>query len=391
MKRITIIHQHFKVPAEGGAVRSYHLAEALQRRGYDVQVVCANASPHHTNAPFPIHALKVKYDSQFGFWRRIWSFIRFAKAAKTWCEQRDTGLLYLISTPLTVPWVGYAIGKPYILEIGDLWPDVPIQMGYLQNPLLKRWLFKWERKLYESALGIVALSPAIESAIRAKSISTPVATFTNLADILFYRTEKAGGDGYSSSGFDNQNPFILLYAGAMGVANGLDRMLKLATQVQHLPVKFVFMGKGPKKESLEQLAGTLELHNVQFLPHGNKEEVREQLQRANAVLVAYANYPLLSTGSPNKFFDGLAAGKPLFLTVEGWMKEIIQSHACGHSFVPEDTSSFVSALSNYLYSPEAYHTACHNASLLAENYAREKVLEDQISEMLKWVAFLKGA
>lgn len=385
MKRITIIHQHFKVPEEGGAIRSYHLAMALMKSGWEVQVVCSSPSPYHKNCPFPVHPMGVGYQSSFGFWRRIFSFIRFAYAARNWCASRETGLLYLISTPLSVPWIGYSLKRDYLLEIGDLWPDVPVQMGYIRNSLFKKWLFGWEKKLYQKAKGIIALSPAIEEAIRGKGIGKNIATFTNLANIGFFEAGKAGGKILAPRNFDPQHPFVLLYAGALGPANGLDRILHLAARVKNLPIQFQIMGEGPQKQELEQLASRLELGNVVFLGHGNKEQARLALQSAHATLVAYADFPLLSTGSPNKFFDSLAAGKPLFLTIEGWMRKKVQEYQCGHSFRPEDTQAFVDTISLYLEEPEAYQHACSQASRLAEEYALEKVLKAQLATMDTWL------
>lgn len=385
MKRITLIHQHFRVPEEGGAIRSYHLANALMKSGWEVQVICSIPSPYHSNCPFPVHALGVNYQSQFGFWKRIQSFIRFAWAARKWCSSHETGLLYLISTPLSVPWIGYSLKRDYILEIGDLWPDVPVQMGFIRNALLKKWLYSWEKKLYQKAKGIVALSPAIEKAIRAKGIRKNIATFTNLANIDFFKAGKAGGERLHQVEFDHQNPFLLLYAGALGRANGLDRILHLAARVKTLPLRFQIMGEGPKKQELEQLAKKLELGNVVFIKHGNKEQTRLIMEKAHAVLVAYADFPLLSTGSPNKFFDGLATGKPLFLTVEGWMMEKVLEYQCGYSFRPEHTQSFVDAISNYLYNSEAFRQACLQASNLAREYEMEKVLSAQLSTMDAWM------
>jgi glycosyltransferase involved in cell wall biosynthesis len=259
-------------------------------------------------------------------------------------------------------------------------------MGYVKNSWLKRWLLAWEKKLYQKAKGIITLSPAIEKAIRAKGIRKNIATFTNLAHIAFFEAEKAGGKTSEPTGFDSKNPFVLLYAGALGHANGIDRILALASRVKHLPVRFQIMGEGPKKGALKQLAKKLALSNVEFLEHGNKEQTKLVLQNAHAVLVAYADFSLLSTGSPNKFFDGLAAGKPVLLTVEGWMMEKVQRHQCGYSFRPEDTQSFDRALSSYLKHPEAYQRACENASLLAKEYALEKVLQAQMAMIDSWMA-----
>jgi glycosyltransferase involved in cell wall biosynthesis len=39
--------------------------------------------------------------------------------------------------------------------------------------------------------------------------------------------------------------------------------------------------------------------------------------------------PILASGSPNKFFDSLAAGVPIILNFEGWLKELVIKQKLG--------------------------------------------------------------
>ena len=39
--------------------------------------------------------------------------------------------------------------------------------------------------------------------------------------------------------------------------------------------------------------------------------------------------PILGSGSPNKFFDSLAAGVPIILNFEGWLKELVTTKKLG--------------------------------------------------------------
>jgi glycosyltransferase involved in cell wall biosynthesis len=374
MKKITIIHQHFRHVAQGGAIRSYHLAKALQQSGWEVQILTGRYQGPEDDH-LSIIALDIGYTSDFNFWQRIWSFYSFARAAKKWCQSHvDTGLLYLISTPLTVPWIGYKLRKPYIVEVGDLWPDVPIQMGFIKNPLLKKWLLNLEHKIYKHSLGIVALSPAIAAAIEQKGHSRPMGCFTNLAELDFYPNEKPLAGGGKDA------PFRILYAGAMGQANGLDRILKMASspKIAGKNLHFVLMGDGPERSKLQAMAGHLE--HVTFLPFGDKYAVRQELEKAHAMLIAYADFPLLSSGSPNKFYDGLAGGKLILLTVDGWMKRLVDDYACGFSFRPEETEAFLSKLEPYLNDIKLLQDAADNARRLAlDQFDKVKVLRANVA------------
>ena len=53
------------------------------------------------------------------------------------------------------------------------------------------------------------------------------------------------------------------------------------------------------------------------------------MDATDAVFVSYKPFRILETGSPNKYFDGLAAGKLILLNFEGWIKVEVEREACG--------------------------------------------------------------
>ena len=40
--KIVYLHQYFKTPQEGGAIRSYHIAKALVKAGHDVTMITSH-------------------------------------------------------------------------------------------------------------------------------------------------------------------------------------------------------------------------------------------------------------------------------------------------------------------------------------------------------------
>src|SRR5690242_8330474 len=123
--KVLILHQHFKTPQSGGAIRSYYLATALVRKGVETVVITAhNERQHKTEVleGITIHYLPVPYDNRFGFNRRVYSFLRFVmKAAAVARHHKDADLCYAISTPLTTGLAARMIRRshriPYIFEV----------------------------------------------------------------------------------------------------------------------------------------------------------------------------------------------------------------------------------------------------------------------------------
>ena len=71
--RILYLHQYFKTPEEGGALRSFYLSQALAQAGHEVELITAyNGATYKTmnlNGVL-VHYLPVSYSNNFGFFRR---------------------------------------------------------------------------------------------------------------------------------------------------------------------------------------------------------------------------------------------------------------------------------------------------------------------------------
>jgi glycosyltransferase involved in cell wall biosynthesis len=195
--KVLILHQHFNTPERGGAVRSYYLARALADAGIPTVVITAHNEKTYRKEEIEgieVHYLPVRYDNKFGFTARVISFLRFA-----WVSARLAGRLkeihvcYAISVPLTVGlsalWIRDRYRIPFLFEVGDLWPDAPVQMGFVQNYFFRQFLYSLEKLIYRRAKSVVALSPAIGSAIEKKMPGKTVHVIPNMADCEFYRPE----------------------------------------------------------------------------------------------------------------------------------------------------------------------------------------------------------
>lgn len=165
-QRILYIHQYFKTPQEGGAIRSYYLAKGLVENGFEVEMLTTHNEAIYTRAQFDginIHYLPVNYNNQMGFIKRVWSFIKFVRLAKRYSKNiKNIDRAYISSTPLTVGLIGLWLKKkrniPYLFEVRDLWPTAPIELGAIKGAPLKKYLYHLEKQIYSQAEKIVALS-----------------------------------------------------------------------------------------------------------------------------------------------------------------------------------------------------------------------------------------
>lgn len=95
----------------------------------------------------------------------------------------------------------------------------------------------------------------------------------------------------------------IAYAGAIGKVNGLDNFLELAFVAQSLGKKWRFelMGSGNALSELKMKVSSLKLSNVIFVPFGDKNAVKAQLDKADFAYISFLPLKVLENSSPNKF------------------------------------------------------------------------------------------
>lgn len=384
-----MLHQHFNTPQTGGALRSYYLAKALVERKIDVAVVTGyngKVYKRENVEGIDVHYMPVPYENKFGFWKRIFSFLRYNLGAISVAGKiRDVDVCYAISVPLTIGiaayWIKIRHGIEYIFEVGDLWPDAPIQMGFVQSYFLKHFLYGVEKFIYRNASSIVGLSPAIKSTIEQRVAGKKVHLIPNMADTKFYFP--AAKDESVFTKFTLPRKFIVSYIGAVGLANGLDYYIECARACQNagLSIHFILCGEGALLEYFKRIADRHQLKNFSIIPFQDRDGVKDIMNVTDVAFICYKPLPVLETGSPNKYFDGLAAGKLIAINFGGWIRKEIEDKGCGIYADSRYPTDFVKKIELFVHDP-ARLQECQQASraLAEEKYSRE-ILSKKFAEI----------
>lgn len=389
--KVIYIHQYFRTPEQGGAVRSYHLAKGLVQQGIEVEMITAHNQPTYDQRwieGIKVHYLPVPYDQKFGFLQRTWSFLEFVRKSKSLLKKLNRpDLLYITSTPLTTGWIGLWAKKkmalPYIFEVRDLWPEAPIQVGALRNPFLIRYLKGLEQKIYREALSLVALSPGIGAHLTQVCPNQEVALIPNFSDLTrFFPQEK---DQALKNSLGLTDGLTIAYTGAIGMVNALDELLELAKMARDRGKNwnFLIMGEGSHRELLEKRAKDLKLDRLRFLPFSSKDQVNQVLNLADFCWISFAHYPVLKTNSPNKFFDALAAGKAILVNHKGWVYDLVKTHQLGLSFLPGKWEKAFAKLEQLESHPEEIRQMGKKSRKLAETYFSKELAISRLTEIIQ--------
>jgi len=386
MKNILYIHQYFKTPSEGGALRSYFIATGLVEQGFKVQMITShNASVYEQKLieGIVVHYLPVQYSNEMPFRKRYYAFLKFAyKSIRHSKKLQKPDLIYATSTPLSIGlialWWKWKRNTPYIFEVRDLWPEAPIQLGIIKNIFLKYLSRKLEKATYQNAQKIVALSPGIQSLINDQSLSFKTILVPNMADVQFFQA--------INQPRKNFNTFMIGYFGAFGYANNLDFIVGIAQscQQERLNIKFLLAGDGSKKNYLKNTIERLSLRNIEIIPPKNRFEIRDLMTELDACLTSFLCNPIFETNSPNKFFDGLAAGKLSIVNTKGWLKQLVEEHQCGIYVDPGKPENFPELIKPFLENRVLLGKYQKNALELGETkFSREKLVGKLCFEIRK--------
>jgi len=328
-----------------------------------------------------------KYSNRQSYLRRIIAFMSFMLfAAYVGLRTRSIDVIYATSTPLTVGIPALIVKRlkrvPLVFEVRDQWPEIPIELGIIKNRIIAKTLLWLEETIYKNSSAIVALSPGMAEGIRkVAGDKKQIAMIPNCADTDVFRPDIDGSIVRQKMGWGNK--LVLLHAGAMGLANGLEFVVRVAERLKdHGDILFVLIGDGHQRPLLEQQVKDLYLNNVQILPSVPKQELPMFYAAADVCLVIFNNYPILEHNSANKFFDALAAGRPVLLNYSGWQRQILEEHRAGLGCRLCDLDEFVEKVL-YLSSSrgDLSHTGRNAHSLAVERFDRDK-LAFEVMDML---------
>jgi glycosyltransferase involved in cell wall biosynthesis len=106
----------------------------------------------------------------------------------------------------------------------------------------------------------------------------------------------------------------------------------------------------------------------------------------DVTLTVFAPHPVLALNAPNKFFDSLAAGKPVVVNVDGWLRRLVEENDAGVYVPGGDGDALAAALVALAREPERVRRMGVNARALAEREFARDLLTGRVATMLEDVA-----
>jgi glycosyltransferase involved in cell wall biosynthesis len=233
---------------------------------------------------------------------------------------------------------------PLVFEVRDLWPAFAVAAGVLRSSILIRLSEGLERFLYRRADHLIANSPGFVPYLRRRGVAESKITLVpNGVDPAMFDPAADGRPFRTAHGL--QQRFVVLYAGAHGLANDLGVVLEAASQLRReAAIVFVLVGDGKEKPGLMRQAEAMGLSNVRFLPPVAKGDIPQVLAAADCGLAILQPLPLFATTYPNKVFDYMAAGRPVLLAIDGVIRQVVEEEKAGLAVPPGDPAALAAAV-----------------------------------------------
>ena len=286
-----------------------------------------------------------------GFTKRILDYISFSITSFFAGLFIKTDIIIATSpqffTAISGRLLSFFKGKPWIMEVRDLWPDSIAAVGSMNKSSKPfKVLKKIEHHLYLSASKIVVVTDSFKKylvkthQIKAKKVGV----FKNGVITNNLKKPKSNDMLSLKESLGLKNKIVISYMGTHGLAHGLEFILESISKIKDSKYHFLFVGDGAEKQNLLEYSKTLESNNFTFLESVSKNEMPLYIGISDFSLVNLKKSVEFENVIPSKIFENIAMYKPILLGVEGESKKLIENYKVGVAFEPENAQSFINAI-----------------------------------------------
>lgn len=224
-------------------------------------------------------------------------------------------------------------GAKFVLMVQDLWPESVVGSGMMNSRILGRCLDRWCRRFYRSADALTGLSPGFKEALVGRGVAP------DRIEVVYNWTNESEPVPPVATA---PNPrFTAVYAGNMGVYQGIDTLIAAAEILaqRNVPAVFRLIGGGIELERLKMLATEKRLSNLSFVPWMPSDRIGAELAGADVLLLHLKKMDLFKITIPGKTQTYLRSGRPILCGIEGETARLIEKASAGLTFEPENPQS----------------------------------------------------
>ena len=388
--KILYLHQYFNKPSMPGSTRSYEMAKRLVAKGHQVTIITTSRNSDQNEFLREEHYegikilwLSVPYGNHFGVLKRIQAFLAFALRAAWLGRKEEFDIIFATSTPLTIGlpalFLKHFCKRPMVFEVRDLWPEMPVAVGVIRNPILISCLKLFEKRVYHSSERIVALSPGMKAGVVKTGVPEQrVAVIPNASDLDRFSVSKEQAITKRSELGYSEEDIVLGYFGTFGSINDVDFLVRVAGNLdQKIKLKVLLCGGGATYQRTSELAEKLGVlgSTVKIMGSVPKDEIPELYGAVDIGASVFLPIKEMESNSANKFFDSLASGRCTIINYGGWQKELLDEYGAGFH-ISSDPKKAALELGQYIENEDLDKIGSKARLLAEELFSRDKLAEE---------------
>jgi hypothetical protein len=224
----------------------------------------------------------------------------------------------------------------YIVNVADRWPASAVEMGALRNAraiaaaeALERWLYRRADLIVSPTQGIASTLDELPEAHGKSQRVWPV------VDVSRFETdERPAADG----------PLRVLFAGTVGLAHGLDVLVRAAQLAGPEVVQVTIAGGGADATRIERMISSERVANVSMPGVVPAQEIPALYREADAAAILLRDLPIFAGALPTKLLEGMAAARPLLLSARGEAARFVEQAGAGLVAAPGDPEALAQAI-----------------------------------------------
>lgn len=320
----------------------------------------------------------------------IKNYLSFVVVGRKWIKKTNikTDLVFTFEvSPMTQALVSVWYAKknkiPHILYVTDLWPEnVEIITG-IHNKLFLGLIQKMVDYIYKRSSRILTCSNSFITAIMKRGISPEKIEFwPQYAEDIYKPSERI-----SSSEIPDDGVLNLVFAGNIGYAQGLGILPQAAEKLKKggILVRFNVIGDGRYMPDLKkEIEKRYVKEYFNFIDRKPAEQIPAYLAAADALLITLSKSEVFSITIPAKTQSCMACGRPILVSADGEVQDIIRCADAGLTSASEDVEGFVKnimALASMI--DEERNRLGQNALLYSETHFNKDMLLNRMDEIFK--------
>ena len=307
-------------------------------------------------------------------------------------RSRNISCVVTMSLPLSTMMVATLIAKikrvPLVIDVRDLPFETAQELGYLNNKYVIKLCKSLENACFTSANKITTNSPRyvkplVSFGVNKEDISLALIGYDdfNNESELICRTK------YWSDILVKEGSFYLTYAGTLGHAFPLDKLLSSLNNINNDRVKLLVIGDGQRKAEYEAFTSANDIP-VLFVGRVTKLDVHAILQLSDLCVYVGSEGKFSSCILGNKIFDYLGSGTPvLYIGPDSAVTDLLTQTGGGVQFSGNDIQGITDKISTLATDHFEYRNLknevsnFHNLGYTAKNSA--KIFSDVVHKLTK--------